>query len=263
MKRAWPVLAALVGMFGGYTFVLWRLQKLPEFLDHLDALAGVSVAVFTLVLLWIEHRRDLRDEFKADEHRSRIDQQVSAIAFLISRQVRSWLSEIATLGAGKGNLIDAIAILGEIEDEAYKRTTDPLLDWWRQKTKDQDEAERRFEEVVAILPEASPGVAEAVRHAFVKFADFAGRWNQSCSVRDQGAIPDWEEIVRGLKSLQSASERLDAAIDTDLRAIRDESIPVESPIKQLAAALAKVAEAEQTPAKDGERNHEGGGQHEP
>jgi len=252
MKRAWPVLLTLVGMFGGYTVVLWRLGKLSEFLDHLDALAGVFVALFTLVLVWIEHGRDLRDDIRQEEHRSRIDRRVSAVAFLISRQLRSWLSEIATLGAGQGNLIETIAILGEIDDDAYKRTSDPLFKWWGQKTKDQDEAERRFEGVVAILPEASPGVAEAVRHAFVKFADFAGRWNQSLAVQVQGEVPDWKQIVRGLKSLQSASDRLDAAIDAELRQIRDEAITVESPIEQLAEALSKLPSIGDLPAKDGE-----------
>lgn len=212
----------------------------------------MSVAVFTLVLLWIEHGRDLRDDVREKEHCSRIDRRVSAVAFLIGRQLRSWLSEIATLGAGHGNLIETLAILGEIEDDAYRRTTDPLFKWWGEKTKDQDEAERRFEEVLAILPEASLGVAEAVRHAFVKFADFAGRWNQSLAVQAQGEIPNWKQIVRGLKSLQSASERLDAAIDTDLRQIRDEAIAVESPIEQLAEALSKASPMGESPAKDGE-----------
>ena len=252
MKRGWPVLLTLVAMFGGYTFVLWRLGKLSEFLDHLDALAGVFVALFTLVLVWIEHGRDLRDEIRDQAHRSRIDRRVSAVSFLISRQLRSWLSEIGTLGAGHGNLIETLAILGEIEDVAYRRSTDPLFKWWGQKTKDQDEAERRFEEVLAILPEASPELAEGVRHAFVKFADFAGRWNQSLAVQAQGEVPDWKQIVRGLKSLQSASERLDAAIDTDLRQSRDEAIMVESPVEQLAEALSKLPPIGESPAKGGE-----------
>ncbi len=91
-----------------------------------------------------------------------------------------------------------------------------------------------------------------MRHAFVKFADFAGRWNQLLAVQAQRDVPDWKQIVRGLKSLQSSSERLDAAIDAEFRQIRDEAITVESPIEQLAEALSKLPPIGESPAKDGE-----------
>lgn len=241
-QRVWLVGLATVGALGIYLLIGWCLGKLDDFLDPLNALAGVFVAFFTLVLLLIERERDHREELQEQQQRERTDQKVSAVSFLVSRQLASWLQEISTHDGVDGDLEKALNVIGEIGDESYRRILYPVLDWWNAKTVDQNEAERRLEELVAVIPEASSHVANAVRHSFVKFNDFAERWNQAVVMKERGDTPDWKEVVTGFKSLGSATAGLEAAIDPQLRAIRDDVTPLESPIHDLAEALRKEFE---------------------
>ncbi len=246
LRRLWPV--ALIGgvILGAYVLLLAYLGKLDEFSDHLDALSGIFVAFFTLVLLFIEHERDKREEARENTQRARIDQQASAIAFQISRQFVTWLKEVDAISP-LAELENALAVLGEIGDQAYTNLVAQLLDWWDRTTASQNEAERRYEELVAIAPDASRHVANAVRHSFVKFYDLAGRWNHQQVVRRQGEAPNWREMVTGLKSLKTAAAALESAIDPQLRAVRDELTPLVSPIHDLAEALRRAFEENAPP----------------
>jgi hypothetical protein len=185
-----------------------------------EAAATLVLAFFAGLQLWRERRR-------TQERQKSADARINGIAYLLRRQLRSWLGiEPANADGLEGWVADSI-------------TAKAL-------TKHLDTAEERATALVTLAPEASVAIANELHEAFVLFLAATNRINQRASTpRPSGAeeldwiqlIPDaakdLRECLEALESGPVAVEMLNA--ETILRRTRE----AENPISQLAEAIAQ------------------------
>jgi hypothetical protein len=169
-----------------------------------SALAAVAVAFFAFVELLA--RRDQRRE-----RQRTADARLGATAFLVRRQLRSWL------GKESGSPDDL---------EGWAHQAQSMSNY----TQHVDRAETRFIEMLSLAPDASPSVASATRTAAAQFFNGTEKLNEFLATsRPTGIdVADWVELRNmawedlrdcvntldtdvGLTELLSESRRLDAA----------------------------------------------------
>lgn len=184
------------------------------------AAASLALALFAAV--------QIRREINAGKQRRRaVESQISGTAFLLRRQLRSWL---------------------EIEPHRDRSVTE-WLDQVRQNQSFQaelDTAESRMEELARLAPEVGGRISEQVSTAYVFFLAATNRLNIREATRESTGVEvfDWLQLItdaaKDLRECLSALEGgpisqslLDA--DAALRERRER----EDPFAQLAAEMEK------------------------
>lgn len=143
------------------------------------SLAAMVVAYFAYLQIERERLRDARDECRGHERRRAADARVSALAFMLRRQLRSWVG---------------------IEPERQKG----LEEWQREARSgdsfalELDRAETRVMEILAVADEASEYVAGSVREAAIYFLAGTNRLNQFVGTPQPTSrkIPDWLQLCK-------------------------------------------------------------------
>ena len=188
-----------------------------------ESVAAIAVAGFALV--------QLRKEFNRDEERRRTaEARISTSAFLLRRQLRSWLG----IHPPRDEALDAWLKMarenGSLKDEL-------------------DIAERRFAELTELAAEASREIANNVRRAYVLFLAGTNRINEFVSTPEprDGEFFDWQRLKTDaekdfkecLKTLEAAPISTDLlSADFDLEKLRE----AEDPFQQLADAIIEESE---------------------
>ena len=148
-----------------------------------SALATVALTFFAGVELWRERQQASREDRAAEA-------KASAIAFLLRRQLLSWLSP------GDAN-------------------RDDLETWLRASARSGalhqhfDVAESRFQELLAALAEGASPSAKHARKAFVLFLAGTGRLNRYTST----PRPNGPDLLDWIQLLTDAQKDLKACID--------------------------------------------------
>src|SRR5712692_1351237 len=180
---AWIIVAFVggAGVVGVWIDRLLRLPLTPEWAQGVAGIGEAFAAIIALVLQGLDKR----------SRRRAIDARISAEAYALRRQLRSWI-----VGPPLTALVGAIG--------------------WATRTQAHfDRAEARFAELVRNIPEASADVAEAVRRAYVLFYTATQRVNEEVAVG--GSPTGVATLNTAYAELEQGAQELDAAIDQELR----------------------------------------------
>lgn len=191
-----------------------------------ESAATVAVAGFAIVQLRRERQRER-------QQRVTIESRTSTVAFLLRRQLRSWLGMTPERDDGL---------------ETWLREAQNAQTFKKQL----DTAEARLVELAQLAAEASPQVATRIRQAYVLFLAGTGRLNEyAATPRPAGAgLLDWTRLrTDAEKDLQGCLAALEnGPINAELlhaEVTLDELRDSEDPFQQLADAMLKQVEAGQ------------------
>jgi hypothetical protein len=177
---------------------VWVQSGGADVADWFGLALTFGLVVFAGVEILIERKRDRqREREKRDEVAERTavaDALVSAQAYAMRRQLRSWLDE------------------GEPPAQRYNA-------WAERVKKHFDSAEARMLGLMEHRPHASPAVSRALADAFVLFLQATNRINQSTTAGDSSIVNrDMKEKVEPAHhELVECVRVIDGAIAPDLR----------------------------------------------
>jgi hypothetical protein len=205
------------------------LQPHSRVVENLNAVSGVFVVLFALVAVWVELRRDRRALDAERAQREAVDHQIGALAFTVHRQLTEWARQLAGIGS-EGDLVGHIQFWGEMGEgtshpdttRTYTQIVTPVMEEWRRSGTAQEIAERRFHEMQALAPHASPHVHKALERTFVRFYEFTGRFNRQLQV--SAAHPEWRDLVIGLQSLEQAIRGVKVVVTPRLLELEREEV---------------------------------------
>jgi hypothetical protein len=161
----------------------------PTTIQTVSGTAAVVLAGIALGKQWRDERR----------HRKAVDGRISPQAYAARRTLRSWLTD------------PRLAILSNHPSFWVQFATSISQHFAA--------TEKRFEQIAADAPDASPAVGDAVRDAYVLFYNATGRVNEAIAAANvtsssQGTI---QEVQQALKDFELCVDSLTRAIDEKLR----------------------------------------------
>ncbi len=196
-----------------------------------EALAVVAATGLAYVSLHEQGKdeatRRAADRQRADERRVAVDARISALAYALRRQLRSWVEEAPDEIPAQVSIVDAwssaVQDLGG-DDPGEVPGIPPQLRaaagaWALRASGHFDHAEEQMLELMAAAPDASPDVAVALRRAYPLFYRATGRLNRQAALRQEPLEPSdvAKEITAAYHELQECIEALTPAIDVELR----------------------------------------------
>ena len=229
-----PSRTATVGLLGLACLVAIVVLAaiLPPWLsENLNAASGVLVALFALAAIWIERARDLRDAESEQSERKAAERRIGTLAFRVHRELKEWDRQLSGEEPRKDIIVE-LREWGEMLKDVshpdmvrvYRELVDPLMDKWRTSRESQETVEREPHELQSIAPRASSHFGEALDRAFVRFYEFAGRFNRQ--LHESPAEPDWHDLATGLVCLREAVAAVRSIVPPRLFDIAGEDIPL-------------------------------------
>src|SRR5438552_12336606 len=153
--------------------------------------ATIVMAAATAALAWFGSVQISEGRRQQTERRAAVDARISAQAYALRRQLRSWYQE------------------------HHPHEKQSFLGWAATIQRHFDRAEDRLQELVAQIPEASPSVSRAVRQAYVEFYDATEIINREVAVGGtEGAALQLSTAFDGIRK---CAHTISDAIDGDLR----------------------------------------------
>jgi hypothetical protein len=161
-----------------------------DLVDYATALSTVAVAVFALVAL-------AREVWLARQKRKAVDAQITAVAYALQRQLKSWLVDPVSVDIAWAN--------GLTNRQAGQKSHFDI-------------AEERLDLLMRDAPFASREPRQAVYSAFLLFNAATKRISETLADFGKTNIPNYAEL-RGpiVEQLSACIEALDGAIDRSLR----------------------------------------------
>lgn len=205
--------------------------------DTAAAWSTVAVALLALFAIMWEIIRDFRRTREvADERtaqRNAIDARISAVAYALQRQIKSWIREtpeattvlVETVAEWRDAVklirqregTDVNAPVGEVPG-IMDQMIEATLGWYgKHGGKDFDRAEARLVQLVTDAPGASPAVAESARKTFVLFYRATERINREATLYNEYGNADAEQLAIAYEELEQCIELLNPAIGEELK----------------------------------------------
>jgi len=194
-----------------------------------EAIAVVVATGLAAYSIWKQRRDDEQrravEQQRAQEHRAAVDARISALAYALRRQLRSWVDEAPDEVIAIVAIVDAwtaaAKALGSDEPGEVPGVTHGMLEiawtWASDRSRHFNTAEARELELMGAAPEASRMVAAAIRRAYVLFYRATGRLNRQVAVRGGRGGLSVVEIAAAYHELEAYIQALEPAIDPELR----------------------------------------------